>query len=360
MDKSVNSPSGQINKTIWRIFFILLGMAFFWLVYPYIKVVFFMLIISWLLAMILNPVVDYFESIRINRGLAIVIVMVIILGSVIGIVALVVPAIMSAIESLTTKLDSDLIKNLTIQLEKFFQDNFNNAALARDVISKLEQVGGEMIVNIGRVLKNVSSYVAFIGIVPFVTFFLIKDKRLFKRMLISQIPNRYFELFLNVLHKVGDQVTKYIQGQAIDALIVGLLSVLGLFIVNLRFDGPVPFFFFIGMLAGVANLIPYLGPIVGAVPAIALTVLNNPSDVGVIIVWIAVVFVLVQVIDNNIISPMVVSKSVNMHPITVVIAVVIGGNIGGVIGMLFAVPVWGIIKVTLKEVGWGLKSYKLK
>ncbi|MFH1213877.1 MAG: AI-2E family transporter, partial [Candidatus Neomarinimicrobiota bacterium] len=217
MDKSVNSPSGQINKTIWRIFFILLGMAFFWLVYPYIKVVFFMLIISWLLAMILNPVVDYFESIRINRGLAIVIVMVIILGSVIGIVALVVPAIMSAIESLTTKLDSDLIKNLTIQLEKFFQDNFNNAALARDVISKLEQVGGEMIVNIGRVLKNVSSYVAFIGIVPFVTFFLIKDKRLFKRMLISQIPNRYFELFLNVLHKVGDQVTKYIQGQAIDA-----------------------------------------------------------------------------------------------------------------------------------------------
>jgi len=224
MDKPVASPSGQINKTIWRIFFILLGMAFFWLIYPYIKVVFFMLIISWLLAMILNPVVDYFESIRINRGLAIVIVMVIILGSVIGIVALVVPAIMSAIESLTTKLDPDLIKNLTVQLEKFFQDNFNNAALARDVISKLEQVGGEMIVNIGRVLKNVSSYVAFIGIVPFVTFFLIKDKRLFKRMLISQIPNRYFELFLNVLHKVGDQVSKYIQGQAIDALIVGLLS----------------------------------------------------------------------------------------------------------------------------------------
>jgi len=73
-----------------------------------------------------------------------------------------------------------------------------------------------------------------------------------------------------------------------------------------------------------------------------------------------VVFVLVQVIDNNLISPLVVSKSVNMHPITVVIAVVIGGNIGGVFGMLFAVPAWGIIKVTMKEVSWGLRSYKLK
>lgn len=360
MDKPVASASTQVSKTIWRIFFILLAMGFFFVIYPYIKTVILMIIISWLLAMILNPLVDYLESVGLNRALAIVIVIVIILACIIGMVALIVPSVMSAIDSLTAKLQTNLIKDLTVQLEQFFKKNFNNAGLARDLITKGEQLGGEMLIGIGQFLKNAGAYVAFIGIVPFLTFFMIKDKRLFKRMLISQVPNRYFELFLNVLQKVGNQVSKYIQGQAIDALIVGLLSVVGLFIINLVFGHPVPFFFFIGMLAGIANLIPYLGPIVGAVPAIVLTALNSPGNVGTVIVWIAVVFMLVQVIDNNIISPLVVSKSVNMHPITVVIAVVIGGNIGGMIGMLFAVPVWGIIKVTLKEVSWGLRSYKLR
>jgi len=360
MNNAAVAPAGQINKTIWRIFFILIGMAFLFLIFPYIKMVLLMLIIAWLISMILNPLVDYMESIGLNRAVAILMVMLIILGLVIAIVAGIVPAVISAMESLKTKLNTDLIKSLTIQLEQFFEKNFNNAALARDLITKLQQLGGEMILRIGFFLKNAGSYIAFVGIVPFVSFFMIKDKRLFKRMLISQVPNRYFELFLNVLHKVGNQVTRYIQGQAMDALIVGLLSVLGLFIINLVFDNPIPFFFFIGMLAGIANMIPYLGPIVGAVPAILLTILSNSSDLGTVLIWIVVVFVLVQVIDNNLISPLVVSKSVNMHPITVVIAVVIGGNIGGVFGMLFAVPAWGIIKVTMKEVSWGLRSYKLK
>ncbi len=319
-----------------------------------------MLVIAWLISVILNPLVDYLESIGFNRTLAILTIMAIILGGIIALIAGIIPALIKAVESISATLQSDLIKNLTIQLEQFFQEKFNNPDLARDLITKAEQIGSQLLVKVAGFLKNAGSYVAFVGIVPIITFFMIKDKRLFKRALIAQVPNRYFELFLNVLQKVDSQVTKYIQGQAIDALIVGLLSVIGLFIINLVFDNPVPYFVIIGMIAGVANLIPYLGPYVGAVPAIILTVLNNPANVGYIIFWIIVVFILVQLIDNNLVSPMVVSKSVNMHPITVVIAVVIGGNIAGVFGMLFAVPFWGIIKVTMREVSWGLRSYKLK
>jgi len=198
-----------------------------------------------------------------------------------------------------------------------------------------------------------------VAIVPFLTFFLIKDMRFFKRALIAKIPNKYFEMSLNVLQKVGNQVSKYIQGQALDAFIVGCLSVLGLFIINLVFDNPVSQFVFIGMIAGVANLIPYLGPIVGAVPALLIAVISNPPNLGVVLLWIIITFILVQVIDNSFVSPMVVSKSVDMHPLTVVIVVIIGGNLAGAVGMLFAVPVTGIIKVTIAEIVWGLKHYKL-
>jgi len=145
-----------------------------------------------------------------------------------------------------------------------------------------------------------------------------------------------------------------------DALIVGILSTVGLFIINLVFDGPIPYFFFIGMLAGVANLIPYLGPIVGAVPALTLAILNNPPNLGIVLLWIVIVFVIVQVIDNAIVSPLVVSKSVNMHPVIVVTVVIIGGNIAGAMGMLFAVPFTGIIKVTSSQIIWGLKNYRLR
>ena len=360
MDKNINLSITQINRTIWRIFLFLLSMAFLLIAFPYLKPIIFMLIISWILAIILNPIVDYGESVGINRALAIVIVMVLIVGGIAGIVALIVPAIMNAIDTLSGKMQSDFLKDLTAQLEAFFQKNFNNAALARDVIAKVNDLSANLLSNMGQFLQNASSFVAFIGIIPFVTFFLIKDLRFFKRLIIQQVPNKYFELALNILHKVGDQVTRYIQGQAIDALIVGILSVIGLGIINIVFGGPVPYFFFIGMMAGIANLIPYLGPLVGAIPAVVLTIMHGPQNLGTIVVWIAVVFALVQGIDNNIVSPMVVSKSVNMHPITVVIAVILGGNIAGVIGMLFAVPAWGIIKVVMKEVSWGLKSYKLR
>ncbi len=360
MEKVSPFSAQSLNRTIWTIFFILIGIALVIVAYPYFKMVIVLFVISWIISVILNPMVDYLESVGLNRAIAIFLIMFLIITLIAGSVALIVPAAMRAIDAITVKLQSDFLKDITLQLEKLFEEKFNNAGLARDLIAKLIELGSGLLNNMGGLLKNASSFVAFLGIIPFVTFFLIKDRRLIYHSFIAQIPNKYFELSLNVLHKVGDQVTKYIQGQAIDALIVGLLSALGLFIVNLFFGHPIPYFFFIGMIAGIANLIPYLGPIVGAVPAITLTILNAPPNVGTIILWIVVVFALVQAIDNNIVSPMVVSKSVNMHPITVVIAVILGGNIAGVIGMLVAVPVWGIIKVTVKEISWGVKHYKLK
>jgi len=195
--------------------------------------------------------------------------------------------------------------------------------------------------------------------VPVITFFLIKDSRRFKRAIISQVPNKYFELSLNILHKVENQVGKYIQGQTIDALIVGILSTIGLFLINVAFEWPIQYFFFIGMLAGLANLIPYVGPVVGAIPALTIAILNNPPNLGIVLIWIVVMFILVQAIDNALVSPLVVSKSVNMHPLTVIVVVIIGGKIAGAIGMLFAVPLTGIIKVTLQQVTWGLKKYSL-
>ncbi|RKY59053.1 MAG: hypothetical protein DRP96_07525 [Candidatus Neomarinimicrobiota bacterium] len=349
----------QILTLFWRVLLGLLGIAAVIVIFPYVKSILVLFVIALLLAVLLSPSVDFMERRGINRGLAIVIVMLLIIGIIAFTVSLIIPGIIGAVESLSSKLQSDVITDLNNNIENFFAVNFNNAELARNITSKMNEIGLKLLSNMAEFFKNVGSFLASVAIVPFLTFFLIKDMRFFKRALIAKIPNKYFEMSLNVLQKVGNQVSKYIQGQALDAFIVGCLSVLGLFIINLVFDNPVSQFVFIGMIAGVANLIPYLGPIVGAVPALLIAVISNPPNLGVVLLWIIITFILVQVIDNSFVSPMVVSKSVDMHPLTVVIVVIIGGNLAGAVGMLFAVPVTGIIKVTIAEIVWGLKHYKL-
>ena len=359
MDKYTYELYSQFLKTSWKVFLTILGIALIVILFPYAKDVLIMFIIAWLLSVLLSPLVDYMESKRLRRGWAILIVMIIILALVVFSFSLIIPGIIRTVEALSTKLQSDVINELSIKIEDFFEKNFNNAELARNVTVKLNDIGVNLLNSLGEFFKNVGSFIASMVIVPVITFFLIKDSRRFKRAIISQVPNKYFELSLNILHKVENQVGKYIQGQAIDALIVGILSTIGLFLINVAFDWPIQYFLFIGMLAGLANLIPYVGPIVGAIPALIIAIINNPPNVGIVLIWIVVMFIIVQAIDNSLVSPLVVSKSVNMHPLTVIVVVIIGGKIAGAIGMLFAVPLTGIIKVTFLQVIWGLKNYSL-
>jgi len=350
----------QILKIFWRVFLIILAIAFIVFAFPYIKDVLIMFIIAWLLSVLLNPLVNFLEHKGLGRGWAILIVMILIFAIVGFSFSLLIPRIIRTVESIISKLQSDVITGYSLKIENFFEKNFNNAELGRNVTATLNNLGIKLLGSLGEFFKSVGSFLTSMVIIPFITFFLIKDARRFKRAIISQVPNRYFELSLNILYKVENQVGKYIQGQATDALIVGLLSILGLFIINLVFHGPLPYFVLIGMFAGLANLIPYLGPVVGAVPALIIAMLNNPPNLGLVLLWIVIVFILVQAIDNAFVSPMVVSKSVNMHPLTVVVAVIIGGNIAGAMGMLFAVPFTGIIKVTSSQVIWGIKNYELR
>lgn len=359
MDSYTFALYSKIMRTFWRVFLIVLGVAFVIVVFPYVKDVLIMLIIAGTLSVLLSPVVDFLESKGLRRGWAILAVMALILLLIGFAISLIVPRIIHAIESLTPLFQSSTLSGFSAKIESFFEKNFHNVELARNVTAKVNEITVNLLASLGNLFKSVSSFLASMFIIPVITFFLIKDTRRFKKAIVSRVPNKYFELSLSILHKVGNQVGKYIQGQAIDAMIVAALSTIGLFIVNLVFDGPIPYFIFIGILAGLANLIPYIGPVVGAIPALVLVLLKNPPELTLVLIWTAAVFVIVQAIDGSLISPLVVSKSVNMHPLTVIVVIIIGGKIAGALGMLLAVPFTGIIKVTFSQIIWGLNNYRI-
>ena len=184
----------------------------------------------------------------------------------------------------------------------------------------------------------------------------------FKRSLVRFLPNKYLEVGLRMIFNIEQQISKYLRGQILAASSVAILSVIGLFILN-QLGANITLVIFIGIIAGLANLIPMVGPFIGMVPAILIAIMNNigveaayshqlfnsiPSPFY--IFDIILMFIIVQQIDNNFITPLVVGDSVGLHPMAVMIVLLIGGTLIGPLGMLFAIPAAGVIKVIVSEI----------
>ena len=242
--------------------------------------------------------------------------------------------------------------DIFLKIENFLQQNFAFINISElNIQNEINELLADFTKQMISFAANLVSIISTVVIIPFVTFFLLKDGRDMKKLFISYIPNRYFEMSLNVLHKMDLQLGGYLRGQFIEAFVVGMLAILALWILGVKY------FILIGIFAGLANLIPYVGPVAGAVPAM-LVAITNGADLSMII-YIAVAFVIIQLIDNILMQPLVLSKSVNLHPLIIVFAVLIGGKIFGLLGMLLAVPVAGILKVTSSEIYDGIRKFNL-
>jgi len=193
------------------------------------------------------------------------------------------------------------------------------------------------------IIHTVTSFAMNLILIPFVTFFLLKDGPFLKSKLYELIPNSYYEIYRNLAYRMDKQLGNYIRGQAMDALICGILSSIGLWIIGVKY------FLLIGMLAGIANLIPYFGPVMGMVPAMLVSIMDKGFDSQHLIV-IVVMFVCVQLIDNLLVNPVVVGKSVSLHPLVVMIAIMIGGAVGGLFAMLLIVPFVSVMRIVLIEI----------
>jgi len=186
-------------------------------------------------------------------------------------------------------------------------------------------------------------------IVLFVTFFLLKDGREFRKNMIKVVPNKYFETVLCLLYEINLSIGNYIRGQILDCTIVGILSVIGLSFIGLKYA------IIIGIMSGVFNVIPYLGPVISLVPAVLVSIIEHQD--AIMALKAVAVLMGVQLIDNAIISPLAVGTSVDLHPIAVIVSVTVGGALMGVWGMLLGVPIYCALKVTFEILYKGIIEY---
>ncbi|MFT6867001.1 MAG: putative PurR-regulated permease PerM [Cyclobacteriaceae bacterium] len=200
----------------------------------------------------------------------------------------------------------------------------------------------------------------FIGLlaITFITFFLLYENGIIRRQFISVIPNQYFEVFISALYKIEKLLSNYLLGLLFQMLSIFTLASIGLTIVGIDYA------ITIAVFAAVANLIPYLGPILGGIFGIFVAI-STSGDFGftneILLLFVKVfsVFAFVQVTDNVFLQPLIFSKSVKAHPLEIFVIIFVGATIAGIPGMIAAIPVYTVIKVSSTEIYAGFNRYRV-
>lgn len=232
-----------------------------------------------------------------------------------------------------------------VELKHWVSQNFPDGFLSEKVMDASNSVISWFSENfsastaVSVISGAVGSVVNFV-IGAIVSIYLMKDKDFFlsiwRKFLHLVLPQRANAAVTETLNEVNGVLSQFVRGALLDAVFVAILSSIGLSIVGLDFA------VFIGVFAGIANVIPYFGPLIGMIPAFLIGWLTSDFVHGVLAV---LVLVIVQQIDSNIIYPKVVGSSTGLHPLAVLLAVSVFGYFGGIIGMILAVPIAGILQV---------------
>lgn len=210
---------------------------------------------------------------------------------------------------------------------------------------------------ISGLINLTSSLLIGIMAVGFITFFLLLENGLLRRNLLNLIPNSYFELSVATFTKVEKLLSNYLFGLLIQMLFIFSIASLGLTIAG------VDYALTIALFAAVANLIPYAGPILGSVFGIIVGIstgtFSSDAEYTYFLFKILSVFAVVQLTDNVILQPTIFSKTVKAHPLEIFVIIFAGAKVAGIVGMIFAIPVYTIFRVAVMEFYKGYKSYRI-
>jgi predicted PurR-regulated permease PerM len=248
-------------------------------------------------------------------------------------------------EKLNVYSDPEFGKTISAKL-KAMQDRFVKTFpvlgnFQFDIDEGVNQAARWILNYIGQVLRTITAYsgrliwlIIVMILIPFITFFLLKDSKSINRAAMKVVPSRYSEISLELLQKIDRQIGGYIRGRLAESIVLSALTIIGLRILSIKY------YLVIGGIAGFANLIPYIGPVMIAIPAVVLAGYQHGMFHMVVT---GILFGVLQIVDNAILVPLVVGKSVDLHPVVTIFVVFVGGQLLGFLGMIVAVPLTSIL-----------------
>ncbi|MEL1243029.1 AI-2E family transporter [Flavobacterium sp. DGU11] len=308
------------------------------------------LFVALIVSMIASPIVYFLKrKLKFPHILAVITTLLLFLGMLAGFVMLFVPLIVSQSENLslldTAKLEQDF-NSLLLEVNNYFGIDTKKMMQEADFTKKLNFTFIPNFIN--SLLGILSGFGMGLASVLFITFFFLKDRKLFTVSAKKILPDAHEDKILNSFRKINYLLSRYFIG-----LIVQMAILFTMYLTVLLIFG-VENAFIIAFTTALLNIIPYIGPIIATALVIILTLLGHlgpdmQADMFSTTLYVVIGYCAAQFVDNNISSPLIFSNSVNSHPLEIFIVILASGFVFGILGMIIAVPVYTIIKVVAKE-----------
>src|SRR3989344_738974 len=321
-----------------KVIFLILSLLFLYLVRNVIIILFFAVII----ASAVGPFANWLESKRFPRLLGVLLLYLAFFALGVFVLSLVVPFLASELGDLTQALPQ-FVSNISGALEKAQQTStggyFDFLSEIQNMLDSFSQFLFAYSQSAFSLIINIfGGALSFMAII-IISFYLSVMRKGIAGFISSILPEKYEGYVIGLWKRAELKVGRWLQGQLLLALSVGLMVFVGLSLLGVKYA------LLLGVLAMILEIVPIVGPVVSAIPGVILAFAQSPT-LG---IWVLVFYVAVQQLENHIFTPLIIGKTVGLNPVTVILALLIGGQIAGIIGLLLSVPVAVIVVEVLED-----------
>ncbi len=310
------------SSTIFRTIVILLGLVFLYLIRDILLIVF----VAVIIAAAINGPVSWLQRHKVPRILGVIFIYLLLFLLLGLIVTLVFPPLAEQIKQLAANFPSFMDK-----IGFSFQEllgKYTAEGNLQTILSKLSQQLNQATSSVFGTIINLFGGLFSAGIVLVISFYLSVQEKGVKKFLISLTPQEHQHYLSDLIERIQVKIGGWLRGQLLLMLIVGCLIYIGLYFLDVKYA------LTLALIAGVLELVPYIGPIIAAVPAIILAFTQAPF----LALLVALLYVVVQQLENYVIVPQVMKKTVGLNPIIIIIVMLIGAKLAGIMGLILAVP----------------------
>lgn len=310
--------------------------------YGFVKAVLAPFLIALIISYVLNPIVKLLNLRKVPRTAAVLLIYAVFITSVVVIVMNLTPMFVKQIGEL-----NEHMPELTMRAQGLFDGLSDNRSLPEsvrsginDALNRAEQGLSKFIANFIDGIGNTINTLMIAFIIPFLAFYILKDYQLIEKTVLAIVPRAHRKNAIKLVIDIDTALGNYIRGQFLVCLLVGLLAYVGYWLIGM------PYALLLASIVAVFNIIPYLGPFFGAAPAIVMA-----STVSFkMVLMVVVVNMAVQILEGNVISPQVVGRTLHMHPLLIIFALLVGGELAGIVGLILAVPFFAVMKVIIQHI----------
>ncbi|MFB9331006.1 AI-2E family transporter [Paenibacillus aurantiacus] len=294
---------------------------------------------------LLRPIVNYLTARKMNRFVAVLFIYLLLAAFLAIFFMSVWPALVAQVE-LFAEEAPQLMDGFREQLLHLQQNRIVESITSpeSDITAQISEYVGRLVNSASAYLNNViqvvTGFVIAVTTAPFILYYMLKEGDALPHYLLGAVPRRYRPDGVRALREIDAALSGFILGRMIITFLLGVMMYIGFLVIGL------PYALLVTVIATVLNLIPYLGPILGAIPCVLVAFTASPS----MVFWSLVVTVAAQQIEGNLLSPLIYGKRMDVHPLTTILLLLVAGEIAGILGIVLCIPFYMIVKIIVQHV----------